>query len=83
MFDSREKTRGTTRDAAGWRPSPKLIASAVAAVLVIVFALQNQERDEVRFYFWTVDSPLWMWFLLVLVIGVVIGFLLPYGRRKD
>lgn len=63
--------------------SPKQIVGLVVLVLVVVFAVQNTKDTNIAFFGGDFQSPLWVWFLGVLVLGVLIGFVLPYGRKKD
>lgn len=56
------------------RTIPQLVAQAVAAILLIVFILQNLDKVEVDFIFWTVTSRL-AWALLAAAgLGFAVGF---------
>lgn len=49
--------------------------------LAAVFIGQNRGRQEVRFLWITVGSPMWLLLAGMLVVGIVAGLLL--GRRRN
>ena len=65
-----------------WRPSRKLIASAVLVVLALVFVFQNTKRGRVNVFFWHVTLPAWIWLLVIFLVGVVVGSVFPWFRRQ-
>jgi uncharacterized integral membrane protein len=62
--------------------SPKLIVGIVLVVLALIFVFQNTAKRQVHLYFWHLDAPTWIWLIVVLAIGFVIGSLFPWFRRK-
>jgi uncharacterized integral membrane protein len=64
-------------------PSRKLIIGGILAVLGLIFVFQNTTRGQVNFLFWDVSAPAWVWLVLLFVLGVVVGSLFPWGRRKQ
>lgn len=63
---------------------PKTIAAAILAVILVVFLLQNLASVPVRFLFWKVEMSRALLLLVVLLIGVAIGWVaagLGSGRR--
>jgi uncharacterized integral membrane protein len=62
--------------------SPKAIIAIVLGVLALIFVIQNTDSHEVHLLFWDPKLPVWLWLLVMLLIGMAIGWLL--GRpRKD
>jgi uncharacterized integral membrane protein len=55
--------------------SPKLIVTGVVAALALVFVLQNTRKGRLSFLFFDFTAPGWIFFLLVLLVGAVIGFI--------
>jgi uncharacterized integral membrane protein len=51
-------------------------------VFVLVFVFQNTQRVNVNFLSADFKAPLWLMLLIVLVVGVVVGFFLGVRRRK-
>lgn len=64
------------------RVSGKLILALVLLALALVFAFQNTRTGDVHFLWWTLSMPAWIWFIIILVIGVIIGSLFPWFRPK-
>jgi uncharacterized integral membrane protein len=67
----------------GFPLSPKQVVGLVVLVLVAIFCAQNTKQTTISFFSGEFQSPLWIWLLGVLVVGVLVGFVLPYGRKKD
>jgi uncharacterized integral membrane protein len=62
--------------------SPKMVLAIVVGVLALVFVFQNTSSKHVRFLFWSLSMPAWIWLLVVFVAGVVVGSLFPWLRRR-
>ncbi len=64
---------------------PKLIIGAALAGLVLVFTIQNVTVMNLRFLFWTLSIPGALLMLLILSVGVILGWLLnsAFGRRQS
>jgi uncharacterized integral membrane protein len=87
----RESDMGGERDdekPEGWSgrkegPSGKLIVAGIAAVLLIVFVLQNTTHSNITFLFWDGDLSLWVLIAVSAFLGLVIGWFLgrSSGRR--
>jgi uncharacterized integral membrane protein len=58
-----------------------LVIAAVVLALVAAFVAQNYELVELRLLFWRVNMRMAWAGSLVLLIGVVIGWLLPRRPR--
>jgi len=54
-------------------------APVALVALAAVFIGQNRDRQQVRFLWLTVESPMWLLLAAMLVVGVIIGLLL---RRR-
>ncbi|WP_166422987.1 lipopolysaccharide assembly protein LapA domain-containing protein [Paraglaciecola sp. 20A4] len=58
------------------------------AVLFVIFVLQNMQLDYVSFLFWDFSMPRLLLILSTLLIGIVIGALVPFrnllpGKNKQ
>jgi putative membrane protein len=56
-------------------------APVALVALAAVFIGQNRDRQQVRFLWLTVESPMWLLLAAMLVVGVAIGLLLRRRRR--
>jgi uncharacterized integral membrane protein len=57
-------------------PNIRLIGSLLLVGLIVVFVVQNTASVEVRFLFWRGELPRSILIFLVLVIGIVVGWLI-------
>jgi uncharacterized integral membrane protein len=64
------------------RVTAKLIIGLILIALALIFIFQNTSSREVHFLFWSFSAPTWIWLVIVLVIGVVIGSMFPWFRPK-
>lgn len=64
------------------RASVKTIVALVLLALALVFAFSNLAPGPVNFLAWTITMPTWIWFLVVLVVGVIVGSLFPWFRPR-
>jgi uncharacterized integral membrane protein len=64
------------------RVTAKLVLVLVLIVLAVIFIAQNRDSHEIDVLFWTVSAATWIWLLIMLVIGVVIGSMFPWLRSK-
>lgn len=56
----------------GGRDIPwKLIGFALAALIIVLFVLQNRERINVNFLFFEVNSRQWVILLVAVALGVI------------
>lgn len=62
--------------------SPRLIGGVVLAVLAVIFVLQNTARGRVSFLFWHITAPSWTWLIVIFVVGVIVGSMFPWFRRR-
>jgi uncharacterized integral membrane protein len=61
---------------------PRLIVGGVALVLAVIFIAQNSERVQATFYFWDAEARLWVVILVSLVLGAMLGQLVPAVIRR-
>lgn len=67
----------------GRKISPHLILWIVVAVLVIIFIAQNTEKATISFLFLDIQTGVWFAFLVALLLGMVLGWLLPKLRDNE
>jgi uncharacterized integral membrane protein len=65
------------------RISPKLVLGIVLAALLVILILQNTNDTRVDLLFWNVTAGLWTLLLGAVVLGMLLGWLLPKLRRGD
>lgn len=65
--------------------SPTLIAFVIIAIGAVVFIIQNSDKAQVRFLFFTVTTRVWAGILVALVVGAVLDRLIViwWRRRKE
>lgn len=62
--------------------SAKAIIAIILGVLALAFIFSNLGDGTLQFLGFTFVMPVWIWFLIVLVVGVIIGSLFPWFRPK-
>lgn len=50
-------------------------------LLLVIFVAQNAQKVEVHFFFATTQTPLVFAMLIAVVLGVLVGWLVPRVRR--
>ena len=77
-----DATQGSSR-----RLGAGAIASLGGVGLLLVFMLQNTEDVSIDFLFWTFTWPLWLYSLVLALVGALLwfglGVLRRHRRRKD
>jgi uncharacterized integral membrane protein len=75
---------GTTSGGAsvgrGRRISPRLVIALATTALVVIFIAQNRDPVRIQLFAITLTSPLWLILVIMVVLGVLVGFFL--GRRQ-
>ena len=65
----------------------KLVVGGLIALILLIFVLQNTDRVEWSFLFWSFSLNQWVMLVVTLLIGVLIGMLvstlLRRRRRQD
>jgi uncharacterized integral membrane protein len=74
-------------DVAGAEPvkrrSPvRLIIVLVILALAVLLIVQNRNSATVSFFGWGFSMPGWLWILILVLLGVIIGSVFPWGRRR-
>ena len=62
-----------------------LILALILALLVTVFAVQNNAAIEITLLFWTIEGSMALALMITLAIGILIGLLvssLPFLRQR-
>lgn len=62
--------------------SAKAITAIVIVVLALIFIFSNLSDGSLHFLGFTFTMPVWIWFLVLLVVGIVIGSMFPWLRPK-
>lgn len=62
--------------------TPKMVVAAVVAVLAVVFVFQNTDSAKLKIIVFTVTMPRWIAFVVLLVIGAVLGYVARGVRAK-
>jgi uncharacterized integral membrane protein len=64
-------------------PSGKWIAIVAAAVLLVIFALQNSERVDVDFFVFDTKARVVTVIVVAAILGFVIGFLVGRPSKAE
>jgi uncharacterized integral membrane protein len=59
----------------------RFVIGVVLGILGFIFALQNTEIVEIRFLFWTVTTSRALMIVMVLVVGILVGWAVGGIRR--
>lgn len=62
-----------------------LILALILALLVTIFAVQNNAAIEITLLFWTIEGSMALALMITLAIGILIGLLvssLPFLRQR-
>lgn len=62
--------------------SPRFYAGVVIAALTLIFVLMNSQEVEVKFFFATTTLPLVFALALAVVLGFLLGLLVPRIRNR-
>lgn len=73
---------GSSSRQSGFNVSPRMIIGGILAVLAVVFVFQNTDSAKLKIIFFTVEMPRWIAFLVLLVIGAIIGYIFRRSREK-
>lgn len=68
----------------GTRLIIRLVIGAIIVILTILFIVQNNEKVETSFVFFTVETRLWVDLLVAVLLGAVLGQLVEamWNRRR-
>lgn len=82
MAQQQGQTAATTSNTTAYM---KWVAAVVLFALALTFIVQNRQRIDVYLFTTTVSSPAWVALAVILVFGILIGFLMGVrssGNRK-
>jgi uncharacterized integral membrane protein len=65
------------------RLTPKVITVAALGLLALIFVFQNTATGKVRLLFWSIEAPAWVWLIGLFGIGVAVGSMFPWLRRRQ
>ncbi|MBU6215112.1 MAG: DUF1049 domain-containing protein [Acidobacteria bacterium] len=82
MMDQHPRPDPNSGSSTGFRPTPRQVVVAVAAVLLLIFILANFESAEVSFVVTTVTLPLGIVLIVTTLLGMAIGATLGVRRTK-
>ena len=68
---------GAAKKERSWR----FYAATVAAVIALVFILQNSQDVEINFIVATTSAPLFFILIIMFLLGALFGWLWPHVRR--
>ncbi len=79
--DGKQTFGGAEKSGTNW----KLWGAAVAALLLLIFVLENSQEVRIKFLFIETTTPLIFGLLIAGVLGFLVGWLLPIvrGGRSD
>ena len=58
------------------------IVGLILGVLVIIFVFQNLDAVSYQFLFWTLTAPRFLVLLVILMVGMIIGWSSAVFRRR-
>lgn len=61
--------------------TPRHILAAALVVLAVIFILQNRSTTTIQLFWVSVQSPLWLTLVVILLLGWIAGLLTT--RRKN
>ncbi len=54
--------------------SPAMIIAAIILILAVVFIFQNTDTSDVSFLWLDLSAPTWVWFFILFLVGVAVGW---------
>ncbi|WP_291279794.1 hypothetical protein [Galactobacter sp.] len=61
---------------------PKLVLAGLLLAIALIFIFSNLDKASLHFIGASLTMPGWVWFLLLLAVGVIIGSLFPWLRPR-
>jgi uncharacterized integral membrane protein len=59
------------------------IFGGLAGLLALIFIFQNTESTNISFLLWEFDLPIWVWALILFLLGAVAGYGFNWHRRRQ
>lgn len=66
----------------GLAVSPGMIGGVIALVVLVIFIVQNRDRAQVDFLFWSFEVSLWFGLVLAAALTLVAERLIEWGLRR-
>jgi uncharacterized integral membrane protein len=60
----------------------RLVIVLIIVVLAVLLILQNSASASVKLFGWSFTLPGWLWITILVLLGVIIGSVFPWGRRR-
>ena len=73
--------KNQTQETGFW--NARLILSLVLVSAALTFIFSNLHSVPVVFFGITRSLPMWIWFVVLLLIGIAIGWMRPGSGRRD
>lgn len=64
------------------RQAARLAGAGIVAIAALAFVVQNGDRIETTFLLFSVETRQWVSLLVALLLGIVLGLLIPVLRRR-
>ncbi len=61
---------------------PKTIIFIILGILILIFLVQNTQIVSVQFLFWNFQMSRIILIALILLVGLILGFIIAEVRRK-
>jgi uncharacterized integral membrane protein len=82
MYERRDPERPADDQSERTGVSPTLIALGIVAIVAVIFIAQNNERREVDFLFFDINTRVWVALLVAMAIGALLDRLLTAWWRR-
>jgi lipopolysaccharide assembly protein A len=73
-------TSGGASVGRGRRITPRLVIALLTTALAVIFIAQNRDPVGIQLFTITLASPLWLILVVMVALGLLVGFIL--GRRR-
>jgi len=78
-----KKSPESTFDRIKQRLSPRVIVAIIIAVLAVILISENTQRTQFHLFFWHMDRPAWLMFLILFAAGFIVGSIYPWFHRRQ
>ena len=59
-----------------------LVIAVILIVLVVIGGFQNRDSSDVDFLWLQFSAPLWVWFLVLFLLGLGVGWIANMVRER-
>ena len=60
-----------------------MIVAIIIAILAVILISENTQRTQFHLFFWHIDRPAWVMFLILFAAGFVVGSIYPWFHRRQ